>query len=351
LNKQFQKHLEDVLDFYKSKIPYNEWSGAVIYKVEGNFNDESFTIIPTEIYPISDGSPGYTDYMLAEDAPEVTSYMFESGLLPPDYAWGHIHSHHNMQAYFSQTDDAELAKNTDMYGLYFSMIVNNRYDVVARLSREVILDCKVLLNGENAPTEPFDRTHLPKVSVVYDAIVEREVSQLPLSKRLTKALEKSLGISKKRSNVEFPGLQGKLFNAPSKIQNDYQQIQPNWTNGKGKVSSTVDGLLNAPKANSELVRKDSLYYRQTVEDYIYDCLVQTLVEPVPEESLYFVLDKLDQIESQTFVDFLDSNYGMELLEVNGGFESLSEDIKILLKKHKVKNPHLTKLLLKWKQDL
>lgn len=43
-------------------------------------------------------------------------------------------SHHNMSTYFSSTDNAELYDNSEVYNYYLSLIVNNRYEMVARVA-------------------------------------------------------------------------------------------------------------------------------------------------------------------------------------------------------------------------
>lgn len=51
-----------------------------------------------------------------------------------DYKVGHIHSHHDMQVFFSGTDNMELMDNAPNHNHYLSLIINNKNEMVARIA-------------------------------------------------------------------------------------------------------------------------------------------------------------------------------------------------------------------------
>lgn len=115
--------------------PNNEWSGIVVYKVLGSLERmESIEIIPEHIKLMDIGTATYTEY-------DFTPYMLDvfdefPDLLDPDkgYRMGHIHSHNKMNVFFSSTDLFEIQNNCENHHIYFSMIVNNKSHIDARIA-------------------------------------------------------------------------------------------------------------------------------------------------------------------------------------------------------------------------
>lgn len=117
-----------------SRIHTVEWSGVLFYKVEGTIKDPSnMKITLVDILPMDKGSTAttsfnmdsrYDDYLM-EEHPEYLENGYQTAL---------IHSHHNMEVYFSSTDDEELIDNTKTHNYYLSLIVNNNMDFVAKVA-------------------------------------------------------------------------------------------------------------------------------------------------------------------------------------------------------------------------
>lgn len=113
----------------------NEWSGPVMYTVENGDidNPKSLEVVAQAMYPMDMGTSVYTEY---DFEPEETFDMhdFYPEIIGKDkWRVGHMHTHHNMKAYFSGTDDQELKDNTPNHAFYLSLIVNHEGKYVARL--------------------------------------------------------------------------------------------------------------------------------------------------------------------------------------------------------------------------
>lgn len=101
-----------------------EWSSILLYRTtEGSIQDipnwklEAYDLIPMDI-----GSAGYTEYdFTAEDT--YASDIFMDAMMVGNKI-GHIHTHHNMNCFFSGTDTSELHDNSPNHSYYLSLIVN-----------------------------------------------------------------------------------------------------------------------------------------------------------------------------------------------------------------------------------
>lgn len=136
------KELKEKLDLViketeQEKIKYlcgragnSEWSGVLFYSVKGSLSDiENLELTVEEILPLDLGgavatefeyNKTYVDFML--DNPELMNCT--TGL---------IHSHQNMQTYFSATDITELKANAKNHNAYLSLVVNTALNYKAKL--------------------------------------------------------------------------------------------------------------------------------------------------------------------------------------------------------------------------
>lgn len=118
-----------------------EWSGILLYQTEGSIQKpETMVITLKDIIPMHKGDTAYTEYNFNEKKRDQSGYTDRH----IDYtneneealSWqiGHIHSHNNMNVFFSPTDMAELNDNSPNHNFYLSLIVNNRLDFMAKIS-------------------------------------------------------------------------------------------------------------------------------------------------------------------------------------------------------------------------
>ena len=103
-----------------------EWSGVLVYKtVKGSIEDyKNFVVEAVEIIPMDVGTSGYTEYEIESADEYVFKNLFERVMLDDDLKIGHIHTHHDMDCYFSTTDMSELHENAPNHNYYLSLIVN-----------------------------------------------------------------------------------------------------------------------------------------------------------------------------------------------------------------------------------
>ena len=124
------KEFVEQVDYLCHKIATVEWSGILFYEIEGDVDDvKNLEVTLKYILPMHKGTGGSTEY----DFDEVyVDFRMEH---PEGLNWlaGHIHSHHNMGAYFSGTDDSEIHDNSEFHNFYLSVVVDNNLKMVGKL--------------------------------------------------------------------------------------------------------------------------------------------------------------------------------------------------------------------------
>lgn len=142
------KSVTKKIQYLCNRLPKNEWSGILLYKVVGNFNTGNFYCKIVDIFPMNVGNSVYTEY---EYDSEFINYRMEN---PNnlDCDLGHIHSHHSMETFFSGTDMRELHDNAPNHNYYLSLIVNNAFTPTAKIAfkGERIVTKKVVNNFFNS---------------------------------------------------------------------------------------------------------------------------------------------------------------------------------------------------------
>ena len=103
------------------KIHKDEWSGPIFYVEEGSIEENNLVIRVKDLFLMDIGHATYTEYT---DSPDIISYMIEKDLL--DTRMGLVHSHNNMETFFSGTDTATLKQEAVNHDHFVSLIVNNR---------------------------------------------------------------------------------------------------------------------------------------------------------------------------------------------------------------------------------
>ena len=128
------------IQHYHYRVGNTEWSGTLIYKFDDDktnvadlYNkdkEEDIVITASKLLLRDIGSTTLTEFNLTtEQQIEQGDYLMEG------FRLGLIHTHHNMRAFFSGTDDQELQENSPHHEMYVSLIVNhgNTNDYMARI--------------------------------------------------------------------------------------------------------------------------------------------------------------------------------------------------------------------------
>lgn len=124
------EEVEKKIRYICQQVSFAEWSGVLFYEPEGNFKDNSLTIICKDICVLNIGSSTYTEFNMS---PEVINYMTDNNLL--NYQTGLIHSHCTFSTFFSNTDVATLKEEGSERNHFVSLIVNNVGTYTAAITR------------------------------------------------------------------------------------------------------------------------------------------------------------------------------------------------------------------------
>lgn len=135
---------DDVLEKIKTlclMIPKVEWSGVLLYEVDGDISDiEKMHITLRDIIPMNMDTQSYTEYNFNEKARDHDGYddrhidyceEHEDGIY---YRIATIHSHNTMPVFFSGTDMDEIIENSASHNFYLSLITNNALDFMAKVA-------------------------------------------------------------------------------------------------------------------------------------------------------------------------------------------------------------------------
>ena len=123
-----------------------EWSGTLFYKVEGSLDDGTFKATCVDLFVMDIGTGAATMF---KDNEDIIAYRLahRDTLLVPGIYEGLIHSHNNMAAFFSGTDeDTLVSEGTDIHH-FLSLVVCNAGKYVARITRKVktIVEAEALI--------------------------------------------------------------------------------------------------------------------------------------------------------------------------------------------------------------
>jgi hypothetical protein len=113
------------------------------------------------------GSAAYTEF---EIAPEIIMPIYDKN---PEYItmkYGCIHSHNNMGVFFSGTDTSTLLEQAFIHNFFVSVIVNNKFDKIAKISYQG----KRTLKGKITETF-FNR--IGKILLPYTKVTEENTEE------------------------------------------------------------------------------------------------------------------------------------------------------------------------------
>lgn len=181
------EELEMKIRTFCALSPEREWSGVLFYSFQGNF-ENGITILAKDMYLMDQGSGVHTEFDL--DAPEITRYMVMEGLTR--LCMGLIHSHNQMQAFFSGEDRGTLLQHGEHMHNFVSLVVNNAGKYVARLTRQVsvsgleekIITAKAtspVFNTDNIEEYNYSHKESTPISKQYIEYVDLEIHKPEVS--------------------------------------------------------------------------------------------------------------------------------------------------------------------------
>jgi hypothetical protein len=133
------KRLQQQIDWLHQKVGRNEWSGELITREEGNITDlQNWTIYAEDIYLADVGTGTFTGYQVDQGGFKAVDIvdMYEAfpGLLEGTHKAQHIHTHHDMKAFFSATDESNLEERAQAANYFLMLVVNFKGDYVAKVA-------------------------------------------------------------------------------------------------------------------------------------------------------------------------------------------------------------------------
>lgn len=157
-----------------AREPGREWSGVLFYSSTGVFGEDNFQIVAEEFYLMDIGSSTFTGY---DYEPEFISLLMNNPRLLK-LKKGHIHSHNTMNVFFSGTDTDEIRDNSEFHNYYFSLIVNNKNEMTAKVAfrgKQTIKSAtSYSYKGDNGneKTGFYETTTENDVCYVYNCIID-----------------------------------------------------------------------------------------------------------------------------------------------------------------------------------
>lgn len=260
------------------QLPTQEWSGILFYTAEGDFSDNSLVLTCKDFYVSDIGSGTFTEF---EYTPEIINYMDENDLL--DCYQGLIHSHNQIAAFFSTTDESTLAKEGAVTPHFLSLIVNNAGKYTARITKRVstVISKKSYPTfGGNVVTEECNIVSTEYLES-YPLTIEKASNSLEeeISERIRIIREEKL------KQVEIPSVSiPTLFDSSS-------------SNTTPKVYYPEEGIPTEPKGVStnkvkEAVEDDSWINIKVPVDLLHRTLIQIITGSITSGySDKFDLDK------------------------------------------------------------
>jgi rubrerythrin len=131
--------LKAQIDWLHKKVGSREWSGELITSEINTINHlDEWTIVCEDIYLTDIGTAGFTGYEVDKGgfkaADIVDLYETYPELLEGTKKAHHIHTHHNMDAFFSGTDWSQLHDRGVLSNYFLMLIVNFAGKCIAKVA-------------------------------------------------------------------------------------------------------------------------------------------------------------------------------------------------------------------------
>lgn len=303
--------LEAKIKYLSYLYPNNEWSGILFVEYKGSFKNKDLKIIARDLYLMDIGSSTLTEY--SSGNAEYFKYAAENNLLDCDF--GVIHTHHNMNAFFSLTDSQELEKTGKEREVYVSLIVNNKGEYVARITQRV--KRKSIVNWSLEIQDIDDITNSNTQEVIEENILNIFdcIVKTPQINKIIDSQVNKINKEKKPPLIE---------------------IHKENTFTKHIIKNTSPDLFEDTTKYSE-IEDDSTYYKE-IHSVAEDIIVETL--GFPGEYLETAIENLSKdlkfgkdIDKELLYDvFIDSMYAyVPDLEANYIGKNVEEDITLYIK--------------------
>lgn len=167
------------------------------------------TITIEDILPMDKGTACATEFTYDE---RYVDYLMNK---PERLEWRHglIHSHNNMNVFFSGTDEKELATNAKAHNYYLSVVVNNRLDIIGKIGFIGQLEVPVKApyyamdeNGQKYLVERVSFIHKKEKLFSYDCNISCQMPENTMDKEFMENVGKIMETKKleiHRGNYDY----------------------------------------------------------------------------------------------------------------------------------------------------
>lgn len=186
------------------KYPGEEWSGYIYFRPIGTIDKPSELVIDIEEFILMDlGTVGATE--ITPSGEQIVD-MFEKRPQLMELKQGLLHTHHNMQVFFSGTDWDTLLEHSSSYPYFLSLIVNAKGHTIAKVGLQGYKEGQVKYSYKFGKGFMYKEPVLEKEEViyVYDCIIniENDIDE-EFDKLLVVKANKEEAVKLSNSNQHF----------------------------------------------------------------------------------------------------------------------------------------------------
>jgi hypothetical protein len=264
-----------------------EWSGPIWYKMKGDINKPDKLEIEVIHLMLKDiGSSAYTEYEFGEEMID----MFEEMPELMQAKMGHLHTHHNMDAYFSGTDMHALQEGADSLDMFLSIIVNRKGKKIAKIAMVTEMEKKVLFKHQQKQfffmSKPSETLAILDCEVVIENEERYKDEILPILLRKKKEKEEE---EKRKSLMPV-------------------QTSKTW-NGKQLNAFDTDNLKKEVSEKGTAIDNEELLSELAIRNLIIRSLAyDDLVEGEIEETIKIINEMMDEFDSNSEIKYMVEHY-------------------------------------------
>ena len=266
------KNVEDQIKYLCNQINKEEWSGILLYSMEGTIKDpQNLKITLEDIFPMNKGNGTYTEYEFNE---VFVGYLMEDRDRRAAWRVGHIHSHNSMNTFFSGTDTDELKDNSEFHNLYLSVITNNAFDFTSRIAFRAKVKSRVETVDEDGETYIIENLASEKIVYSYDCEVYTSEPMLQITSTFRERVAEIIKIK-----ALAPVIVNNVATAGYRVWDNDERFYPSnsirqESKDKGVVANLFDDFRKEGLIE-ETEDPDTISYDEQINDFIIKWLTLT----------------------------------------------------------------------------
>lgn len=267
-----KKEIIEKIQYLCNRISEVEWSGILLYSVKGSIKDvESLELHCEDIIPMHKGTIAATNYRYNNNREDkhIDYVSTVSEKNPEVLTWkiGHIHSHNNMNVFFSSTDMDEIEENAKSHNFYLSLIVNNKMEMTAKVAIYAKAKHKFTASyiakdeqGKDYPIKNEEFNFIKENCSIIDCEIIRENTDINIDSLFTDNVDKIIQESKVVSSSKwsdynsYPYSTNNYFNSNEKAEISFQKYLSKTSVQKELPFNKINNK------NSNLEKKKALEY-------------------------------------------------------------------------------------------